>query len=91
MFRKCLICFTTESANYLLFLGKCFKKNYLIFSQISFFYLEVQSFRLIMGNNFIQMAVSAGHAVAYMIGAISKHFIDCVQLYFADGFTNIVL
>ena len=28
------------------------------------FYLKVQSFRLIMENNFIQMAASAGHAVA---------------------------
>ena len=50
------------------FFGKCFKKNYWIFSQISQFYLKVLSFRLIMENNFIQMAASAGHAVAYMIG-----------------------
>ena len=28
------------------------------------------------------MAASAGHAVAYTIGAIFKHIIDCVQLYF---------
>ena len=34
------------------------KKNYKIFSQISFFYLKVQSFRLRMENNFIQMAAS---------------------------------
>ena len=40
-----------------------------------------------MKNNFIQMAVSAGHAVAHTIGLIFKHFIDYVQLYF----TNIVL
>ena len=32
------------------------------------FYLNVQSFRLIMEKNFIQMAVSTGHAVAYTIG-----------------------
>ena len=32
---------------------------------IFFFYLLVQSFRLIMENNFIQMAASAGHAVVY--------------------------
>ena len=31
-----------------------------------------------MENNFIQMAASAGHVVAYTIGII----IDCVQLYF---------
>ena len=43
-----------------------------------------------MENNFIQMAASAGHAEAYTIGAILKH-IDCVQLYFTNGFTSIVL
>ena len=36
-----------------------------------------------MENNFIQMA--------YTIGPIIKHIIDCVQLYFTNGFTNIVL
>ena len=41
-----------------------------------------------MENNFIQIAASAGHAVAYMIGLIFKHIIDCVQLYFTNGFTN---
>ena len=44
-----------------------------------------------MENNFIQIAVSAGHAVAYTIGTILKHIIDCVQVYFANSFTNIVL
>ena len=44
-----------------------------------------------MGNNSFEMAVSAGHAVAYTIGQILKHIIDCVQLYFINGFTNIVL
>lgn len=53
--------------------------------------MKVQSFRLIMENNFIQMAASAGHAVAYTIGPIFKHIIDCVQLYFTNDFTNIVL
>ena len=33
-----------------------------------------------MENNFIQIAASAGHAVAYKIGPIFKHIIDCVQL-----------
>ena len=56
-----------------------------------FFYLKVQPFWYIMENNFIQMAVSAGHAVAYTTGSIIKHIIDCVQLYFTNGFTNIVL
>ena len=44
-----------------------------------------------MENNFIQMAASTGHAVAYTIDSIFKHIIDCVQLYFSNGFTNIVL
>ena len=44
-----------------------------------------------MENNFIQMAASAGHAVDYTIRPIFKHIIDCVQLYFTNGFTNIVL
>ena len=48
-------------------------------------------FEIAMENNFIQMAVSADHAVGYTIGPIFKHIIDCVQLYFTDGFTNIVL
>ena len=64
------------------------KKN--IFSDF-FFYLKVQSFRLIMENNFIQMSASTGNAVAYTIGSIFKLIIDCVQLYFTNGFTNIVL
>ena len=44
-----------------------------------------------MENNFIQMAVLADHAVAYTIGPIFKYIIDCVQLHFTNGFTNIVL
>ena len=34
-----------------------------------------------MENNSIQMASSAGHAVAYTFGPIFRHIIDCVQLY----------
>ena len=64
------------------FFGKCFKKTNEYFVKFLFFYLKVQSFRLIMENNFIQMAASAGHAVAYTIDPIFKHIIDCVQLYF---------
>ena len=44
-----------------------------------------------MKNNFIQMAASASHAVAYAIGPIFKRIIHCVQLYFTNSFTNIVL
>ena len=44
-----------------------------------------------MENNFIQMAASANQIVAYTIGPIFKHIIDCVQLCFTNGFTNIVL
>ena len=44
-----------------------------------------------MENNFIQMAASAGHAVAYTVGPIFKHIIDCEQLCLINGFTNIVI
>ena len=40
------------------------------FLQIFYFCFKVQSFGLIMENNFIQIAASAGHIVAYMIGPI---------------------
>ena len=43
-----------------------------------------------MENNFILMAALAGLAVAYTIDPIFKHIIDCVQLHFINGFTNIV-
>ena len=79
------------SAKYFFFLEKCLKKTTEYFLKFLFFYLKVQSFRLIMENNFIQMAATAGHAVAYTFGPIIKHIIDCVQLYFTNGFTNIVL
>ena len=41
-----------------------------------------------MENNFIQMVASAGYVVAYTIGPIFKHIIDCVQLYFINDFMN---
>ena len=44
-----------------------------------------------MENNFIQMAALVEHAVAYTIGSIFKHIVDCVQQYFTNGFTNIIL
>ena len=75
----------------LFFLENALKTKLLNIFLTSFFYLKVQSFRLIMENNFIQMAASAVHPVAYTIGPISKHIIDCVQLYCTNGFTNIVL
>ena len=77
------------SPNNFFFLENSLKKLLNIFLNF-FFYLKIQSFRLIMDNNFIQMAAAAGHAVGYTIGTIFKHIIDCVQLYFANGFTNIV-
>ena len=67
-----------RSAKYLFF-ENALKKVLNIFSNF-FFYLKVQSFRLIMENNFIQIAAS-----------IFKHIIVCVQQYFTNGFTNIVL
>ena len=64
------------SPNTFFFFGKCFKKKLLnIFSNF-FFYLKLQSFRLKVENNFIQIAASAGHAVAYTIVSIFKHIID---------------
>ena len=88
------VCYENEksigSAKYLFF-GKCFKKTAEYYLKFILFYLKAQSFRLIMENNFIQMAASAGHAVAYTIGSIFKHIIYCVQLYFDNVFTNIVL
>ena len=44
-----------------------------------------------MENNFIQIPASANHAVVYTIGPIFKHIIDCMALYFSNGFTNIFL
>ena len=43
-----------------------------------------------MENNCILMAALSGHAVVYTIGTIFKHIIDCMQLYFTNGFMNIV-
>ena len=37
------------------------------------------------------MAASAGHTVAYTIGPIFKYIIDCVQVYYTNGLTSIVL
>ena len=63
-----------------------------MFSQsFLFYYSEVQSFELIMENNFIQMSATYSHAVAYTIGPIFKRIIDFVQLYYTNGLTNIVL
>ena len=56
------------------------KKILNIFSN-SLFLFASTTFRLIMKNNFTQMATSAGHPVAYMIGPIFKHIIDYMQLY----------
>ena len=58
-------------------LENALKKLLYIFSNF-FLYLKVQSFQLIMENNYIQIPASAGHAVAYTIGPICKHIIDYV-------------
>ena len=73
------------------FFWKILKNKLLSIFSNYFFYLKVQSLRFIMENNFIHMAASAGHAVAYTIGPIFKHIMDCVQLYFTNSFANIVL
>ena len=44
-----------------------------------------------MENNFIQLAASADHAVTYTIRPMFKRITDCVQLYFTNIFTDIVL
>ena len=49
------------------FFGKYLKKTTQYFLKF-LIYLKAQSIRLIMEYNFIQMAVSAGHAVDYTIG-----------------------
>ena len=54
-----------------LFFGKYLKKKLQNIFLNFFFYLKVQSFRLIKENNFIQMAASAGLAVANTIGPIA--------------------
>ena len=59
------------------FLNALKKKLLNIFSNFFFFYLKTQSFLLITENNFIQIAISAVHAVAYTISPISKQIIDC--------------
>ena len=56
------------------FFGKCFnKKTIEYFLKFLFFFLNVQSFRLLIENIFIQIGAPAGHAVAYTIGQIFKH------------------
>ena len=70
----------TGSANFLkifFFLEKVLKKTTEYFVNF-LLYLKVQSFLLMMENNFIQMAASADHAVAFTIGPIFKHNIVCV-------------
>ena len=44
-----------------------------------------------MEKNVIKMAALAVHLRTYTIGSIFKHISDYVQLYFTNGFTNIVL
>ena len=84
------VSFSGSSKYLFFFLENALKKTTICFLKF-LFYLKVQSFRLIMKNNFIQMVASAGHAVAYTIGSIFNYIIDCVQLYFTNSFTNIVL
>ena len=60
----------------ILFLENALKKTTEYF--FKFFYLKIQSFQLLMENNFAQMATSANHVVAYTIGPIFKQIIDCV-------------
>ena len=83
--------YTIGYTKYLFVFGKCFKKKTTEYFLKFLFLFESTTHPEIMENNFIQMAALVGHAVAYTIGSIFKHIIDCVQLYFRNGFTNIVL
>ena len=58
------------------FLENALKKTTEYFLKFSF-YLKVQSFRLIMENNFIQMAALTDHAVAHTIQFLSTLSIVC--------------
>ena len=73
------------------FFWKMLQKKLLEYFLKFLFLFESTILSLIMENIFIQMATSAGHTVAYTIGPIFKDIIGCVQLYFINGFTNIVL
>ena len=65
------------SVNYLFFLENALKKKLLnIFSNL-FFYMKVQSFQLIMENNFIHMAASAGHDPTRSVQFLSTLSIVC--------------
>ena len=76
--------------NFIFFLENALRKIYWIFLKFLFLF-ESTNLSVNNGKNFIQMAASAGHAVANTIDPIFKHIIDCVQLYFINGFTNIAL
>ena len=77
-----VLCSRNDLDFFFFFLENALKKKLLnIFSNF-FFYLKVQSFRLIIQNNFIEMAAPAGHAVAYTIAQIFKHIIDCCAAVF---------
>ena len=81
---------TIGSAKYLLFL-QILKKTTEYFLKFLFLIWKYNPSGFRMENNFIQMAASAFHEVAYTIGPNFSHIIDYVQLYFTNGFTNIVL
>ena len=66
------------SPNNFFFLRMLWKKTTEYFLKFVF-PLKIQSFRLIIANNFIQKAASSGDAVAYTIGPFFKYIIDCVQ------------
>lgn len=55
-----------------------------------FFYLKAQSCRLIMENNVIETTALADCTVAYPFDIIFNHFIHSFQLYFTNGFPNII-
>ena len=77
------------SLKYLFFLENALKKFEYFLKFLFLFESTIP--RLVMENNFILMAASAGHAVGYTNVPTFKHIIDCMPLYFTNGFTNIVV
>ena len=67
--RSTLICLSYKSVRQITFFENALKKLLNIFSNF-LFYLKVQSFRLLMEDDFIQMAASADLAVDYTISSI---------------------
>ena len=67
----------TRSTKYFFILENALKKTTEYFLKFRFLFESTILLPVNNEKNFIQMAGSAGHAVAYTIGSIFKHIIDC--------------